>query len=178
MIYDLVIIGEGPAGLAAAVYACRKNLRTLVLGKENPPYIGALSNLSFFGMHDLRAEFQNELKLNGQTLEYKSAAEVVSLEKNVVSFSATLKDGSVYYSRSVILASGQNQEDGQANSGFEMLSLKDSSGKIKIDPLMRTNVAGLFAAGGVTSSFSKDLFISAGEGAKAAVSAWQFLNKK
>ena len=33
-VYDLVIIGSGPAGLAAAIYAQRAQLDTLVLEKE------------------------------------------------------------------------------------------------------------------------------------------------
>ena len=32
--YDLVIIGSGPAGLAAAIYAQRARLNTLVIEKE------------------------------------------------------------------------------------------------------------------------------------------------
>ena len=34
MIYDLIIVGSGPAGLAAAIYAQRARLSTLVLEKE------------------------------------------------------------------------------------------------------------------------------------------------
>ena len=34
MVYDLIIIGAGPAGLSAAIYASRYNLTTLVMGKE------------------------------------------------------------------------------------------------------------------------------------------------
>lgn len=33
--YDLVIIGAGPAGIAAAIYARERNIRTLVLEKQN-----------------------------------------------------------------------------------------------------------------------------------------------
>ena len=33
-IYDLVIIGSGPAGLGAAIYAQRAELKTLVIEKE------------------------------------------------------------------------------------------------------------------------------------------------
>ena len=33
-IYDLIIIGSGPAGLAAAIYAKRARLDTLVIEKE------------------------------------------------------------------------------------------------------------------------------------------------
>lgn len=34
MIYDLIIIGSGPAGATAAIYAARKGLKTLVISKE------------------------------------------------------------------------------------------------------------------------------------------------
>ena len=34
-IYDLVIVGGGPAGLTSAVYAGRSNLSVLVIEKEN-----------------------------------------------------------------------------------------------------------------------------------------------
>jgi len=33
-IYDLIIIGSGPAGLSAAIYAQRAKLNTLVIEKE------------------------------------------------------------------------------------------------------------------------------------------------
>ena len=32
--YDIIIIGGGPAGLTAALYACRANKKTLVIEKE------------------------------------------------------------------------------------------------------------------------------------------------
>ena len=33
MEYDIIIIGVGPAGLAAGLYASRRNLKTLVIGQ-------------------------------------------------------------------------------------------------------------------------------------------------
>jgi len=34
IIYDLIIIGAGPAGITAAVYAARKKIDTLVVTKD------------------------------------------------------------------------------------------------------------------------------------------------
>ncbi|MBA7556783.1 hypothetical protein ES705_49502 [subsurface metagenome] len=40
--YDLMIIGGGPAGLAASVYAARKQLNTLLISK--PCWINCFHN--------------------------------------------------------------------------------------------------------------------------------------
>jgi alkyl hydroperoxide reductase subunit F len=42
VIYDLIIIGGGPAGLTAAVYAARKNMKTLLLAEQ----LGGQPNLT------------------------------------------------------------------------------------------------------------------------------------
>ncbi len=43
MIYDLIIIGLGPAGVTAGIYANRYELKTLILGKE----MGGMANEAF-----------------------------------------------------------------------------------------------------------------------------------
>ncbi|MDK2800639.1 MAG: thioredoxin reductase [Clostridiales bacterium] len=35
MLYDVIIIGRGPAGLSASLYTARGNMKTLILGKES-----------------------------------------------------------------------------------------------------------------------------------------------
>ena len=40
MIYDLIIIGAGPAGVSAAIYAARQKLNLLVISKETGGQIG------------------------------------------------------------------------------------------------------------------------------------------
>jgi alkyl hydroperoxide reductase subunit F len=51
----------------------------------------------------------------------------------------------------------------------------DERGRIIIDDANRTNVPGIFAAGDVTNGFAEQVLIAVGEGAKAALSAYEFL---
>ena len=48
-------------------------------------------------------------------------------------------------------------------------------GEIVIDAKCHTNIAGVFAAGDVTTVPYKQIVIAAGEGAKAALSAFDYL---
>jgi thioredoxin reductase len=51
----------------------------------------------------------------------------------------------------------------------------DELGRIIIDNACRTNVPGLFAAGDVTDSYAEQVLVAVGEGAKAALSAYEYL---
>lgn len=64
--------------------------------------------------------------------------------------------------------------------GFELpksLRLNEKN-EIDVDQNCYTRIAGLFAAGDVTDVKWKQIIIAAGEGAKAALSAYEYLNKK
>ncbi len=51
----------------------------------------------------------------------------------------------------------------------------DDRGRIIIDDANRTNIPGLFAAGDVTNGFAEQVLVAVGEGAKAALSAYEYL---
>jgi alkyl hydroperoxide reductase subunit AhpF len=51
----------------------------------------------------------------------------------------------------------------------------DAKGRVIIDRINRTNCPGLFAAGDVTDAFAEQVLIAVGEGAKAALSAYDYL---
>jgi alkyl hydroperoxide reductase subunit F len=63
-----------------------------------------------------------------------------------------------------------------ANTGMvrDLVEL-DAQGRIIVDNASRTNVPGLFAAGDVTNSYTEQALIAVGEGAKAALSAYEYL---
>jgi len=52
---------------------------------------------------------------------------------------------------------------------------RNERGEIVVDYYNRTNVQGIFAAGDVTTVPQKQIIIAAGEGAKAALSAHEYL---
>lgn len=52
---------------------------------------------------------------------------------------------------------------------------RDAEGRIKIDARNRTSAPGVFAAGDVTDAYAEQVLIAIGEGAKAALSAYEYL---
>ncbi len=51
----------------------------------------------------------------------------------------------------------------------------DDQRRIKVDSYARTNVPGVFAAGDVTNSYAEQVLVAVGEGAKASLSAYEYL---
>lgn len=109
---DVAIIGSGPAGLSAAIYAMRANLSALVIEKEYEgtgqiAESGKVDNyLGFPGIsgYDLGETFRNHaLKLGVSFLEQ----EVTKIEKtNADRFQIWLGDGIAVEARAVIYAAG------------------------------------------------------------------------
>ena len=79
MIYDTIIIGNGPAGLSAAIFAARSNLKTLVIGEklggqaadahliENYPGFPSISGM------ELMSKFEDHAKSQGVEIIYRRA---------------------------------------------------------------------------------------------------------
>ncbi|MEO6536708.1 MAG: FAD-dependent oxidoreductase [Candidatus Paceibacterota bacterium] len=110
---DLLIIGGGPAGVAAGVYAARKFLKTDLVAEE----IGGQSTVSegiqnWVGTvnipgTDLIKAFKEHLQAyKGENLTIHEGKRVESLTKAQGGFEATLKDGSKLTARAVLIASG------------------------------------------------------------------------
>ncbi len=106
MVYDLIIIGAGPAGLSAAIYASRYNLTTLVMGKE----IGGMAADAYKienypGFKSVSGmELMNRFKEQANGIVDIKRENIVELNKND-NFIITTKKG-VYKSKAVIVALG------------------------------------------------------------------------
>lgn len=84
-----------------------------------------------------------------------------------------IKDGS----KIELEAQGIFVEIGSIPSSDFVDVAKTKDGEIIVDCACRTSVEGLFAAGDVTNVFAKQVIIACGEGAKAAISAFEYLIK-
>ena len=113
-IYDLAIIGAGPAGITAAVYAARKKMNPLVITKD----IGGQASLSgdiqnytgyqFISGPELAIKFEEHMrKFNFEIEENEEVKELISRKGTFLV--KTDKDN--YQAKTVIVASGKRSRE-------------------------------------------------------------------
>ncbi len=110
MTYNLIIIGSGPAGLTAAIYAARANLEPLVIAGATPGgqlmVTSDVENYPGFpkGIQgpELMQLFREQAARFGTTL---IDADVISVDFHKSPFTVTTSDGT-YQCKSVIIATG------------------------------------------------------------------------
>lgn len=107
--YDLIIIGGGPAGLTAAVYAIRKRLNCLLISPDLGGKAAARMHIEGVDTHnvvngaDLVRRFHNEIEY----LDFARLLEkVTKVEKTGDVFAVTTASGKALQARAVILATG------------------------------------------------------------------------
>lgn len=110
--YDIIIIGGGPAGLTAAIYGARFNLKVLVLADsvgghaaeaylvENYPGFGPINGMELMNKMGEQAESQ------GVEIRFEHAAKI---RKTPAGFKVT-SGGGEYDTRTVLIASGTERQ--------------------------------------------------------------------
>ncbi|MGN0290620.1 MAG: NAD(P)/FAD-dependent oxidoreductase, partial [Lachnospiraceae bacterium] len=110
MIYDVIIIGSGPAGLSAAIYAQRAKLETLVIEKApmsggqiiNTYEVDNYPGIPGVGGFDLGTKFRSHADAMGTTFVTAEVKEIQTSGKNKI----VVTDKENYETKTVILASG------------------------------------------------------------------------
>src|SRR3989338_6381063 len=162
MTHDLIIIGAGPAGVSAGIYAARQKLSILILSKdlggqvakkavdiENYPGFEKISGPELVELYKKQLQ-ANELEV---TLE-----EVVSIEKKNNVFYCATKSGKTFEGVSVIVTSGAKSklinvpgEEEFSGKGVSYCSLCDG-------PVFKNKIVAV--VGGGNNGFESALFLS------------------
>lgn len=114
--YDLIIIGGGPAGSAAAVYAARKQLKTALILKEwggqstvsddiqnwiGTPHISGANLALSFKSH--------VLEYKGEFLDVIEGSLVSKISGTDGDFTVTLEDGSDHKAKTILISTGSSR---------------------------------------------------------------------
>jgi thioredoxin reductase (NADPH) len=107
-IYDLIIVGAGPAGLSASIYASRYKLEHLVFGSPASGQASEIHSLENYpGFISISGrDFLSRLVSQAENFGTKPVNEAVSCIKKEKEFFLVETSGKKYLSQSVILAMG------------------------------------------------------------------------
>lgn len=157
----VVVTGVGDPALDAVQYLCKLNARVtyvcprpvLVGSKHMQDAVKCLENVTTY--------------LNATVTEILGDKTVTAVKAQVNGESTTMACDGVFVEMGYI-----------ANAAWVKDVVKlDASNHIVIDEKMATSCAGIFAAGDITTISHKQVVISAGEGAKAALSLYKYLQE-
>ena len=119
MLYDIIIIGAGPAGLTSAIYAKRANKNVLVLEAKN--YGGQIVNTldienypanEHISGFDFATNLYNQAKNLGAEIIFEKVIDINDLEKE----KEIITNKNTYKAKSIIIATGsENRKLGLAN---------------------------------------------------------------
>ncbi|MBM4446026.1 MAG: FAD-binding protein [Chloroflexi bacterium] len=109
--YDLMIIGGGPAGMTAAVYAARKRLNALLLSKDLGGQVNwTLGIENYMGYQiiegpELIKKFEEQVKQF--PIDIKTGEGVSSLSRTSGGFEAKTDSGETYQAKAAIIVTGK-----------------------------------------------------------------------
>ncbi len=110
--YDLIIVGGGPAGLTAAIYAIRKRLDVLVISRD----LGGKTNyrlaLPWIEDYQIIRGLENVVRFRNE-LEYldfaRNMTKVEKVNRENSHFTVQTKEGDALSAKAVIIATGARQ---------------------------------------------------------------------
>ena len=157
--YDLIIVGMGPAGMSAGIYAKRSGLKTLILEKNTPGGLINVTNLvdNYLGFDDITGPdlaFKMFEHVKNNEVEYK-IEEVTKIKKEDKIFKIETNKNT-YESKTVILAGGRSPR--KVHIEDKLTNLKISRCSICDAPLYKNK--DVLVIGGGNSAFEEGIYLS------------------
>jgi thioredoxin reductase len=195
--YDVIVIGGGPGGLSASIYAARYKLKVVVFSKTMGGLAATAHKVCNFPSYsDIKGfELMQNFTKHAQCLEVPIIyEEIIKVNKKGKKFVVNKKIKSLFNSEVEEILGEEKVEAVKLKSGEELkldgvfieigsipetkvienLKVKHTEkGYIICDENQKTNVEGFFAAGDVTNGPLKQIVTAAAEGAIAAYSAYK-----
>jgi len=112
--YDLIIIGAGPAGITASVYAARKKMSILVITKDiggQAAWSGDIENYTgyqFISGPELASKFEEHMRKYEITLKENEEVKEISKKDDSVFIKS---NKGVYEAKTAIIASGKRSKE-------------------------------------------------------------------
>jgi len=113
IMYDVIIVGKGPAGLSASLYTTRAGLKTLIIGRDDSALKKARIVENYFGFGQpvsgqylLEEGKKQALRLGALIVE----DEVISIETDEKGTYSVTTSNEVYKGIAVLIATGQLQK--------------------------------------------------------------------
>ena len=159
---DVAVIGGGNSAIAAALelekYASKVyvlNLGTELIGEEV-----RIEQLKKSNKVEIIGQAKTAAIIGGQFVEKLKYKDLTNSQEKEIAVQGIFRE------------IGWEPSTGYLEGFVELTPAKE----VKIDDKNSTNIPGVFAAGDVTEVAQKQLVIAAGEGAKASLSAWNYIS--
>lgn len=157
--FDTIIVGMGPAGMSAGIYAKRSGLKTLILEKKSPGGLINITNLvdNYLGFDNITGPdlaFKMFEHVKNNEVEYK-IEEVTKIKKENNTFIIETNK-SKYESKTVILAGGRQPRKIALEENLKKLSISRCS--ICDAPLYKNKT--VLVLGGGNSAFEEGIYLS------------------
>lgn len=117
MNYELIIIGGGPGGVAAGVYASRKKIKSLLICKDwGGQSVVSPEIQNFIGFKSISGwELSNKLKEHvkayaNDVLDFDEGSLVIKVSKRGDIFEVETDKGKIYYAKTILIASGSSRK--------------------------------------------------------------------
>ncbi len=167
MVYDLIIIGGGPAGITAGIYAGRQRIKTLLITKE---YGGQMAKKAtevcnypgFFRINGQKLIEKFKKHLDAQEFVEKKIATIRKLERGtnegIEGFIVITSENEKFFSKSVIIATGADPRPLEVPGEKEFIG-KGLSYCVTCDgPLFKNKTVAV--VGGGNSGFEAAIFMT------------------
>ncbi|MCX7957617.1 MAG: FAD-dependent oxidoreductase [Deltaproteobacteria bacterium] len=157
---NVIVVGGGNSGVETAIELAKISKNVTLLQRGNKLTADKI----------LISQFENfpnkQIFLNSEILEITGEERVRGVKAKIESEEKYIETDGVFVEIGLV-------PNTKFIEGFLNLN---KYGEIIVDEYCRTDVEGVFAAGDITSVPEKQIIVAAGEGAKAALSAYRYLN--